>query len=251
MIEILGVKISTLDKKGVIEALRSYLESDRHHYVVTPNPEMIVAAQKDEEFREILNKADLAVADGSGLQHAASLFGKVWPPRITGNDLLQILAIISAEQGYRMFLLGGEKPDVAKKSASILKGKYPTLEIDFDPAGPIFQAHGGEWHMNPAVLDHIKQFEPQVLMVALGHGKQEKWIRAFLKYLPSVRLAVGIGGAFDYLSGEVPRAPEWMREIGLEWAYRLYKEPKRMRRIFTAVVIFPFMVIWGKIKTRE
>ncbi|MFH1142244.1 MAG: WecB/TagA/CpsF family glycosyltransferase [Candidatus Uhrbacteria bacterium] len=250
MIEILGVKISMLDKPAVRDALRSYLESDHQHYVVTPNPEMVVAANKDEEFREILNGADLAIADGAGLQHAASLNREKWPPRITGNDVMKMLAELCADQNKKIFLLGGEKEDVAKKSSDLLKEEYPTLEIESDPAGPVFIEHG-EWHMNPAVLERIKEFEPDCLLVALGHGKQERWIKGFMPYLPSVKVAVGIGGAFDYLAGAVDRAPNWMQEMGLEWTYRMYKEPRRIKRIMNAVIVFPILVIWSKIRPRK
>lgn len=239
-----------LDKKAVREALQSYFESDRQHYVVTPNPEMVVKAQKDEDFRMILNDADLAIADGAGLQHAASFNRDKWPPRITGNDIMQMLAELCAEQNKKMFLLGGEKEDVAKKSADLLKVACPTLKVGHDSAGPVYQEHG-EWHMNPAVLDKLKEFEPDCLLVALGHGKQERWIKGFLPYLPSVKIAVGIGGAFDYLAGAVDRAPNWMQETGLEWAYRLYKEPRRFKRIMNAVVVFPTLVIWSKIRPQK
>ncbi len=239
-----------LDKKAVREALRSYLESDRQYYVVTPNPEMVVRARRDKEFREILNGADLAIADGVGLQHAASLNRDKWPPRITGNDVMQMLAEICAGSGKKIFLLGGEKNDVAKKSADLLKEKYPTLEIGHDPAGPVYFEHG-EWHMNPAVIDRLKEFEPDCLLVALGHGKQERWITKFMPHLPSVKVAVGIGGAFDYLAGAVERAPEAMRSVGLEWLFRLYKEPKRFKRIMNAVLVFPILVIWSKIRPQN
>jgi len=105
--------------------------------------------------------------------------------------------------------------------------------------------------MNPAVLDRLKEFEPDCLLVALGHGKQERWIKGFMPHLPSVRVAVGIGGAFDYLAGAVERAPEAMQSMGLEWLYRLYKEPRRFKRIINAVVVFPILVIWSKIKPRK
>ncbi|MBU0531762.1 MAG: WecB/TagA/CpsF family glycosyltransferase [Candidatus Uhrbacteria bacterium] len=249
MINILGVNISTLNKSELKDALADLLESDRQHYVVTPNPEMLVAAQKDSEFQDILNGADIAIADGVGLQYAATSSGQNLP-RITGNDLLKMLAALCTDKNKKIMLLGGEKEDVAKKSADLLLEEYPTLQVDHDPAGPVYKLDD-EWHMNPAVIQHIKEFEPAVLLVAFGHGKQEKWIRAFLSELPSVKLAAGIGGAFDYLSGSVPRAPRHLQTMGLEWAYRLYKEPKRLGRIWTAVVVFPFCVIYDKIKSRK
>jgi len=249
MIEILGVNISTLEKTELKESLVKLLDSEGQHYVVTPNPEMLVAAQKDAEFMGALNGADIAIADGVGLQYAATSSGQSLP-RITGNDLLKMLAQMCAGKKKKIMLLGGEKEDVAKKSADLLLEEYPTLQIDHDPAGPVYKTDD-EWHMNPAVLRHIKEFAPDVLMVAFGHGKQEKWIKAFLSELPSVKIAAGIGGAFDYLSGSVPRAPRHMQTMGLEWAYRMYKEPKRLGRIWTAVVTFPFMVIWGKLSPRR
>jgi len=246
MTKILGVKISNIDKKGVIEALRSYLDSDRQHYVVTPNPEFVVAAQKQEDFLAIINEADLAICDGVGLQFAARFQGDEALPRITGNDLMQMLAQICAERSQSMFLLGGSDQS-AEKAAAILKDKYPTLKIRANAGGPIF-FKDGEWSMNPAVPRDIINFQPAVLLVALGHGKQERWIISFLKHLPSVRVAAGIGGAFDYLSGNVPRAPRLMRRLGLEWFYRLIKQPSRIKRIWTAVVVFLYLVIKSKIR---
>lgn len=248
MIDILGVNVSNLSKKTVTEALRSYLDSDHQHYVVTPNPEFVVKAQADEEFRKIVNEADLAVADGVGLQFAARFLGQPAPPRITGNDLMQILAGLCAETGQSMYLLGGKDTTSGKKTAAILEDKYPTLKVRANDGGEIF-FKDKEWNMNPAVLHDILNFNPAVLLVALGHGKQEHWITSFLKHLPSVRVASGIGGAFDYLSGNVPRAPHWMRRLGLEWLYRLVKEPCRFKRIWIAVIVFPYLVIKSKIRS--
>jgi len=241
MVNILGVNISDLDKRAVKEQLRSFLGSDKQHYVVTPNPEFVVAAQEDEDFREIINNADLSIADGVGLQYAARYLGQPAPPRITGNDLMQMLAGICAETGKSMYLLGGSDR-VAEKSASILKGQYPTLKVKASAGGSISIADG-EWQMDSQVLREIINYQPAVLFVAFGHGKQEKWIISFLEHLPSVRIAAGIGGAFDYLSGNLPRAPKFVRKLGLEWLYRLIKEPKRIKRIWTAVIIFPYFVV--------
>ena len=246
MIDILGVNISNLDKKTVVKVLQSYLGSDKQHFVVTPNPEFIVAAQKDPDFGEIINSADLSIADGIGLRYAACFLAQEPPPRITGNDLMQMLARICSETGQGMYLLGGSDR-AAEKAASILEDQYPTLKIRANEGGKIFYEHD-EWHMNPAVLQDIIKFEPAVLLVALGHGKQERWIVSFQKHLPSVKIAAGIGGAFDYLSGNVPRAPRWMQRIGLEWLYRLIKQPRRIKRIWTAVVVFPYLVIKSKIR---
>ncbi|MFH1315200.1 MAG: WecB/TagA/CpsF family glycosyltransferase [Candidatus Uhrbacteria bacterium] len=241
MANILGVEISDLNKRAVEQKLRSFLGSDQQHYVVTPNPEFVVAAQEDEDFREIINNADLSIADGVGLQYAARYLGQPALPRITGNDLMQMLAGVCAETGKSMYLLGGSDRS-AEKSASILEDQYPTLKVGSNAGGLIF-IEDGEWKMDPKLIREIINFQPSTLFVALGHGKQEKWIISFLHHLPSVRIAAGIGGAFDYLSGNVPRAPRLVRKLGLEWLYRLIKEPRRIKRIWTAVIIFTYFVV--------
>jgi N-acetylglucosaminyldiphosphoundecaprenol N-acetyl-beta-D-mannosaminyltransferase len=248
-VQILGVKVSSLNKKQVKELLLSFLDSPNQHYVVTPNPEFLVGAQKDQEFFEILNAANLSTCDGVGLQYAAVFLGHAPPPRFTGNDLMQTLAGLCAEKGKSMYLLGG-KDRVADKAADILKGQYPTLKIRSSAGGDI-GIKDRQWQMEREVLLDIREFEPDVLFVALGHGKQERWIISFQEFLPSVKIAAGIGGAFDYLSGSVPRAPFVLRKLGLEWLHRLFKEPRRFKRIWTAVMVFPFLVVWSKIRPRK
>ena len=248
-VQILGVKVSVLDKKQTTEQLRAFLDSPNQHYVVTPNPEFIVAAQKDQEFADILNAASLSTCDGVGLQYAAVFDGQSPPPRFTGNDLMQTLAGLCAEKGKSMYLFGGQDR-VADKAASILGDQYPTLKIRSSAGGQIGMKDG-QWQMEREVLLDIREFAPDVLFVALGHGKQERWIISFQEFLPSVKIAAGVGGAFDYLSGNVPRAPKWLCRIGLEWLYRLIKEPRRIKRIWTAVVVFPFLVIWSKIRPEK
>ncbi len=248
MIQILGVNITNLDQKTVTEALRSYLESDQQHYVVTPNPEFVVKAQSDEEFCQIVNEADLAVADGVGLQFAAKFLGQPAPPRITGNVLLRVLSELCSQAHRPMFLLGGED-QISEIAAGKLQEQYLNLPVASNPGGAIFYKDG-EWNMSPAVMQDIQNFEPAVLVVALGHGKQEKWIKSFLPYLPSVKIAIGVGGALDFLAGRQVRAPKSFQRLGLEWLYRLLREPRRWKRIWTAVIVFPYLVIKSRISSK-
>ena len=245
MIELLGVNISTLKKEGVKTKLNEFLDGERVHYVVTPNPEFLVLAHKDNEYCDILNSADLAVADGVGLQYAAFLTRQKIPPRVTGNDIVEMLCKIGNARGASVFLLGGVD-GIAQATSDILRKKFPSLIINSSFGGEIWHEREGEgkgWHMNPAVIKEIKNVHPQILFIALKFGNQERWLRDFLPHLPSVRIGVGVGGTFNYLSGMSKRAPKWMRTLGLEFLYRLFSERWRARRIYNAVFVFLWLVL--------
>ena len=237
----LNVKIDSLKKSELAIVLGSLLTDGKQHTIFTPNPEMLVMASRDVSFRQILNESDVNVADGFGLVLACRLLERQKLDRMTGVETLELLAELCAREGKELMLLGGA-PGVAQKAAEKLN-HVCSLEagiVRFDDNG---------WHMDIMVLERIRSEAPDVLAVALGHGKQERFIHDFLKELPSVRIAIGVGGAFDYLSGTVPRAPHLVRKMGLEWLYRLIREPKRLPRIWTAVVVFPWLVIRAKLKS--
>ncbi|MBU1165069.1 WecB/TagA/CpsF family glycosyltransferase [Patescibacteria group bacterium] len=235
MIKILGVKIDNTTKYQAMQKIASFLKSEKQHYIVTPNPEFLVAANKDKEFKKVLNKADLSLPDGVGLVFA-SLF-KI-KERITGTDLIEDICKHAEKHCYTIYLLGGEK-DIAHLSSCKLQKKCKRLKIAGYQDGMTSESTN---------LDHINVAQPDILFVAFGHIKQEKWIKENLHSLPSVKIAIGIGGAFDYISGRVNRAPVIMRGLGLEWMYRLAKQPKRAKRIYDAVIKFPILVIIDKIK---
>ena len=231
--EILGVKIDNLSIEEVFARINGFLESDKQHYIVTPNPEFLVWAREDEEFKEILNKADLAVPDGVGLVFASWFLGKPLKKRIAGADLMDKICQDAAKKRWQILLTGGGE-GVAQKTAEALKKNYQGLlvkEID--------------------ILDFNRYTTKRssILFVALGAPKQEKWIVENLSKLPSVKLAVGVGGAFDVISGDVRRAPKFLRAAGLEWAWRLGIQPWRASRIFNAIARFPWMVISAKVRT--
>ncbi len=243
----LGVRIDPVNPKELEEKLLGFLQDGEQHAIFTPNPEILLLAHKDKGYRHLLNQSALNIPDGTGLVLASLFLGEDnVRHRITGVDTLGLLAKIAAHEHKKCYLLGGD-PRIAEQTAAVLNVKYPELEIYADEGGPI-DYHDGHWHMNPAIIASIQDKKPDILAVALGQGKQEQWIHDHLKLLPSVSIAIGVGGAFDYISGSVARAPEWMRNLGLEWLFRLILQPGRIRRIFKAVVVFPIVVIWDKMK---
>lgn len=228
--EILGVRVDNLTNEEAIERVESFLEDDIQRYIVTPNPEFLVQAQKDGEFKEILNQADLAVPDGIGLVFASWYLGQPLKDRITGVDLMNKICQKAVQKKWQILLTGGGE-EVAKKTAEALRKNYQGLLIE-----------------EVDMLDFSRYLakRPVVLFVALGASKQEKWIAQNLRKNSSINLAVGVGGAFDFISGRIKRAPKFLQVIGMEWAWRLGVQPWRAGRIFNAVVKFPWLVVRGK-----
>ncbi len=228
---IMSVRIDTLNRDEVMGKIGEFLKDSRLHTIATVNPEFVMTARKDREFLRILNHADLNIADGFGVQLAMQMmYGKVCE-RITGVDLTWGLAALAAARGYSIFLLGAAE-GVARKAAMKMRERYPALKI------------AGHYSGRPdeeGLVQCINATNPDILLVAFGAPKQEKFIfrnRTFL----SAKIAMGVGGTFDYIADEVPRAPVWMRQMGLEWLYRLANQPERAGRILTATVRFPIAV---------
>ncbi|MDD2757884.1 MAG: WecB/TagA/CpsF family glycosyltransferase [Patescibacteria group bacterium] len=245
---ILGVRVDDVNLAGALKKAGDFLRSGGQHRIFTPNPEMLVKAQKDHYFLEILNSGDLNLCDGFGLK----IFSGA--TRIPGVDFMQELCRLAVEQGSSVYFLGSGSNEVAEKTAEELQKKFPTLKISgFDRGPEISELRTVNCELlidqinNQTVIDKINQTRPDILFVAFGMGKQEKWIHENLAKMSSIKIAMGVGGAFDYISGRVNRAPCWMRKIGLEWAYRLFKQPLRFKRIFNATVLFSLLVVKSKI----
>jgi len=238
--EILGVKINKITWEQTLQKIKSFLDSPNQHYLVTPNPEFLVAAQDDPEFKNILNQADLAVPDGFGLKLAGLYLGRPLRDRITGVDLVNQIAKICQQEKKSVYLYGAQ-PGIAEKTAQKLVSKYPSLKITGYESGFRTRFY---WRLpNFLILAKIRRTRPDVLLVALGAPKQEKWIYHNLAKLPSVKLAMGVGGAFDFISGKIKRSPKFMRCLGLEWLWRFGKQPWRLKRILTAIGTFSWLVI--------
>lgn len=258
-VEILGVKIDVITMPEAVTHLEKLLNSEGQFYFCTPNPEIILHAQEDEDYKKILNAADLQTADGAGLLWAAEYLAnkklgekmkslakilrplkctKIIPARVTGVELTEEICKLSIKSGQKIFLLGAGT-GVAAKAQEALEKKYPGLKIVGTFVG---SPHDKEAE---AIITMVNDSGAEILLVAYGAPAQEKWIAQHLKKMPQVKLAGGIGGTFDFLAGTKKRAPEWMQKSGIEWLYRLIREPKRIKRIWNATVKFPTKILKG------
>lgn len=245
-VNVLGVKIDDLSMDQSVDLVKGWIEKGGKHYIVTPNPEFVMAARGDPEFKRVLNEADLAIADGVGLKIGSDL-----ESNIPGVDFLERLCKLSSEKGFTTGFLGG-RDGVALVAANCLQKKYPGLKVVLAEDGGEVDINGKldvrsekldkevgslkldnqksnfQYHNPFSNLQHLTS-TIDLLFVAFGQIKQEKWIAKNLPNLP-VKVAMGVGGAFNYISGRVPRAPGWMRSLGLEWLFRLAVQPWRIKR---------------------
>ncbi len=231
---VLGTPVDGITYAGWLERVSHWItRKDGARQVCTVNPEFIMIAQRDSIFRSLLGRAALCLPDGVGLLWASRRLGAPLPQRVTGSDGLPRLAERAAAEGWKLFLLGAG-PGVAERAAARLCARFPGLII----AG----AHGG----SPAedaedeIVDRVNASGADILFVAYGAPAQDKWIARNLPRL-EVAMAMGVGGSLDFVAGVVPRAPQWMRDRGLEWLFRLMRQPWRLRRM-TRLPRFAFAV---------
>jgi len=212
--------VTMADAVARAEAL---LRRGRPSMVVTTNPELVMHAQRDPELARALARAELVVPDGIGVVWAARVLGHPVPQRVPGVDLAEALLARAAAAGYRVYLLGAAR-GVAETAAQRLAARFPGLVV----AG----THHGYFRPEeePAVLAAVRQAAPHILLVALGAPRQELWI-ARHKSAWDVPLALGVGGSLDVFAGRVRRAPRWVQAVGLEWLYRLVRQPSRTGRM--------------------
>lgn len=227
---ILGVAIDNIDEMGALERISAYVTSGQPHHVVTVNPEFVMEARRNPVFRRVLAAADLATPDGVGLVLVARWRGMPLRGRVTGVALTEQIAALAAREGWSLFLLGAQ-PGIAERAAAVLQERNPGLRIAGCYAGSPRPAD------EDALVARVVAAQPDVLLVAYGHPAQDLWIARNQPRL-RVPVAIGVGGVFDYMAGAVPRAPAWMRRLGLEWMYRLIRQPWRWRRIVEAVPLF-------------
>lgn len=251
----------------IFEFLKNRAGSEPAKHIVTPNPEMLLCATRNKNFREVLNRAWLSIPDGIGIlwastfQHIAkanrgfvrllkgffSLLSlliypkfcqKVFPQRITGVDLMESICAISKGSNLKIFLLGAA-PEIAEKVKQILEMRYPGLKI----VGTLSGSPSPDDF--PGIHAILAELQPDILFVAYGAPAQELWIAEHLNKLKSVKIAMGVGGAFDFITGHRMRAPRFMQHLGIEWMYRLIQEPSRLKRIYNAAIKFPLKIIFS------
>lgn len=243
-VTILGVKVHALTNAQTLALIEAFIASGRPHQLATVNPEFVVAAQEDKVFREIINNAALALPDGIGLLKAASILGATpLPERVAGSDLVVRLAELSDRKGYRIYFLGAQ-PGVAEKTVEKLRVRYPNLQV----AGCYAGSPSSE--ENEAILQRILPTRPDILLVAYGAPKQDKWIAQNLERL-QIPVCLGVGGSFDFIAGTARRAPLWLQRLGLEWFHRLLTQPWRWRRIWNAVPRFSWLVLRSRFAKRD
>lgn len=221
---ILGVPADPISYETLLEEIAGWIAEDSGpHQICTVNPEFIIIAQQNPAFYEVLQQSDLNIIDGWGAVLALRLRGIEVPVRVTGSDGVPMIAEHAAKHGWRLFLLGAG-PGVAQKAAQIFEGQYPGLRI----AG----TYEGSPHPDEAdaIIEMVNQVKADILLVAYGAPAQDLWIYEHRERL-RVKVAMGIGGTLDFVTGHTPRAPLWMRNAGIEWLYRLYLQPSRWRRM--------------------
>jgi exopolysaccharide biosynthesis WecB/TagA/CpsF family protein len=224
-IAILGVPFDNVTLAEAVVEIESMVASHQPHYLVTANVDFLVQAQSDLELRHILTDADLVLCDGTPVLWASRLLGNRLPERVAGADLVPVLLGIAAEKKYRVFFLGAT-PDSARQAVNRLQREHPSLLIVGHYSPPFSALMEMD---NDEIKRRIHEAQPDLLFVAFGCPKAEKWIA--LHYLElGVPVAAGVGATIDFLAGRVKRAPRWMQRAGMEWVFRLVQEPRRLWR---------------------
>ena len=222
-VNILGVAVDAVTMPEAVAAVEYYMDARAGVTVATANAEMIMRATKDAALRDVLAAAALVVPDGAGTVWAARHLGHAMPERVAGYDLVQEL-LRRAPAAHRRIYFFGAAPGVAEKAKAKAEQLYPGIKIVGVRDG-FFSAD-----MNDAIISDIRTARPDLLLVALGVPKQEKWIHRHLAAL-GVPVAIGVGGTLDVMAGVMKRAPRWMQRAKLEWLFRGMLQPKRARRL--------------------
>lgn len=247
--KVLGVKVSVIRKNEVIDFVKNSLNIKHKFFITTPNPEIVLKAQRDRELLDALNKADVALADGVGLVWAAGFLGLPKLTRATGRELFLELLKLANKSSFKIYLLGAT-PSVNGEVIKKIKRQFPRIEVKGE-GGPVYDNNlsleiESDIKYHKDIIKHINDFRPDLLFVALGAPKQEKWIN---RYLPEIKVggAMVVGGTFDYFSGRAVLPPGFVARAGLEWLWRGLLEPARFLRILNATLVFPALVIKEKL----
>lgn len=275
-VQILEIDFTTLKENEVIELIRNTLNNldSQRLFIATPNPEMLIETSKNAHFKNILQNTGLNLPDGNGLIWANkfniataddknkilisikgfwSLIKFIFQSKnektnfnkaIHGSDLMYKICLDKGLSTHKIFLLGNSN-GLKRNTSELVKQNLLKRNQHINIIGNLDSTPTED------ILEEIKQAKPEILFVAFGSPKQEIWLAENLPKLPSIKIAIGVGGSFDFIAGIIPRAPILMRKLGLEWLFRLYKQPKRIRRIINATIKFPIMVIASRLKDRR
>lgn len=225
-IKVLGVPIAKVTMDEAVRTVDRFMKSDRFHSVFTPNPEIVMLARDNERFFKVLGEADLVIPDGIGVVIGSKLQKHTdnLPERVAGYDLVQNTMKLATKEGYKYYFLGS-KPGIAELAAEKMRETYPGIQIVGTRDGYFKEQD------EAAIIKDINESGANILLVALGAPRQELWIEDHKALLPNVRVAIGVGGSLDGMAGVVKRAPLIFQKLGLEWFYRLIKQPTRFKRM--------------------
>ena len=240
-VDIMGVPVDKVTMSEAINITKKFLSKDRIHTIYTPNSEIMMAAQRDPSLKSILNEADLLVADGAGVVLASKILKRTLPEKVAGFDLVKNIFQSSERESINVFLLGS-KPGVAEEAGKNITKIYPGIRIVGCQNGYFKKEEEN------SIIETINSSNADVLLVALGAPKQEKWIHKNKSKL-KVKVCIGVGGTLDVFAGRVKLAPEFFRRNGLEWLYRLCREPRRFIRMLD-LPKFILLTLFTRIKEK-
>ncbi len=235
-IDIAGVLVDNITNSESVKKIDEFVMSGRPHYIVTPYSEMIVFAQNDPRYRDILNHAALSLPDGIGILRAAKYLGSEIRERVTGRKLIYDIAKLSEAKGYSIAMVGGHD-NVAQLAAAALKKQFPNLKINLAISDRPF---------DDKILAEINDSKSDILLIGYSPPKQEIWLAQNISKL-GVKVGIGLGGTFDYLAGKRFTPPNLVHYMGLEWLWRLVTQPWRIGRMWNAVPVFIWTVYKYKI----
>ena len=236
-VDILGVPFANVSPSEAVDIIRSYLDGEDKHMVFTPNPEMVMLAQKDAEFNRILNGSDMNIPDGIGIIYASRIKKHPIKERVAGYDTVQAVFERIKDKDRSVYFFGGA-PGVTDTARREMEERHKGLKIAGCANGYFDEKRERE------IIDEINALSPDLLLVGTGFPKQEKWIYSHLPEL-NVKTAIGVGGSFDVMSGRVKRAPDIFIKLGLEWFHRLITQPSRFVRMLQ-LPLFMIKVMFSK-----
>ena len=235
-VNVLDIRFSNISDEELLNVLKGAFKSDSNLRIVTPNPEIVMAAKKSDDLKEMINNSTLVLKDGIGIKIAEKLKGIEGEKRQTGIETLERLLEIADENGYSVYFVGA-KDEILQKAIVNIKSKFPNIVVKGQHNGYFKDGSPEE----EQILKDIEEKKPDLLIAAMGFPKQE----IFLTKTEAPKVSIACGGSLDVMSGEVKRAPRWMQKVGLEWFYRLIKDPGRIKRQIV-IPVFLWKIVFTK-----
>ena len=242
-VDILEIGIDKLNESECVDKIKQALKGPKNTKIFTPNPSILLSARKNEKMRNVINSADILIADGIGLIHASKILKDPLPQRIAGIDLGEKILEIASREHLSLFLLGGTK-DTVKKASKKINEKFTKINIVGIHHG-FFEINS---EYNQKLTDHINTLNPDIIFVCMGYPRQELWIFQNSDKISSLKLSIGLGGSLDVWSEKIKRAPMLFRKFNLEWLWRMIRQPKRFVKLID-IPCFYYFILQQKLKS--